>query len=226
MNHLMGHLTSCLMGCLTHDRNHGPGTGWFTAGRMGLCAGRCAGRRTGRVTDAQAGQTPADGAEIVLHQHAAHQRRELAGIDLEDFVLHAQQPRGQHRERPQPHAQQQRRHAVFPGHFAADADRLVRLAGCTDGQGDETQHGRVQLVVHVGDAVIGTVDGQRVLHQVVGADRQKIQLAGKDAGRQCGRRHLDHAAHRNPLGHRLPADDEFLPRLVEQQQRLVHLLRL
>ena len=43
--------------------------------------------------------------------------------------------------------------------------------------------------------VVGTVDGQRVLDQVVGADRKKVELARKSLGIERRRRHFYHAAH-------------------------------
>ncbi len=46
-------------------------------------------------------------------------------------------------------------------------------------------------------AVIGTVNGQRVLNQVIGADRQKIHLLGKRLRRQGCRRDFYHAADRH-----------------------------
>ena len=60
--------------------------------------------------------------------------------------------------------------------------------------GDQHQHRRVQRVIEAGHLLVGTVDGQRILNQVVGADRQEIEAAQKetDGERRC--RHFDHAA--------------------------------
>ena len=52
----------------------------------------------------------------------------------------------------------------------------------------------MQWVVKAGDLLIATVNGQRVLNQVIGADRQEIQPPQEGADGQCCRRHFDHAA--------------------------------
>ena len=45
--------------------------------------------------------------------------------------------------------------------------------------------------------MVGAVDRQGVLDQVIGANRQKIETSGEHAGGKRRRRHLDHAAHRH-----------------------------
>ncbi len=52
----------------------------------------------------------------------------------------------------------------------------------------------MQGIVEGRDLLVGTVDGQRVLDQVVGADRQEIEAAQEEADGERRRRHFDHAA--------------------------------
>ena len=50
---------------------------------------------------------------------------------------------------------------------------------------------------HACDALVRAVDGQRVLDEVVRADREEIDFLGEDLGLEGGRRHLDHDADRD-----------------------------
>ena len=43
--------------------------------------------------------------------------------------------------------------------------------------------------------LICAIDGQGVLHQVVGPDGEEIDLAGEGLGHDRGRGHLDHHSH-------------------------------
>ena len=86
----------------------------------------------------------------------------------------------------------------------------------------QLQHGRMQRVVQVRHRFVGAVDGQRVLDQVVGADRQEVEVLQEGAQRQRRRRDLDHRAqlHR-PVGD--AAVVQLGAREVEQRQRLADL---
>ena len=86
-----------------------------------------------------------------------------------------QQMRRMHGELPQPEAEQDARELHVAGHLAAHRYRLAGLLGAADDVGDQLQHGRMQGVVQMRDGVVGAVDGQRVLDQVVGADGDEIQ---------------------------------------------------
>ena len=59
---------------------------------------------------------------------------------------------------------------------------------------DQLQHRRVQRVVEVCHRIVGAIDGERVLNQVVGPDRQKIQPPREGLQRERRGRDLDHAA--------------------------------
>ena len=43
-----------------------------------------------------------------------------------------------------------------------------------------------------GDPLVGAVDGQGVLHQVVGADREEVHFLRELVGHDRRRRHFDH----------------------------------
>lgn len=49
-------------------------------------------------------------------------------------------------------------------------------------------------VVQVGDRLVGPVDGQGVLDQVVGADREEVEVAQEQRDGQRRGGHLDHGA--------------------------------
>jgi len=94
-----------------------------------------------------------------------------------------------------------------PGAAQRSADRAIsrtRRSGCDgasrlDRELHEAQHRRVQRIVEIGDLLVGAVDRQRVLDQIVGADGKEIRFAGECVGGQRGAGHLDHRAERRQL---------------------------
>ena len=52
----------------------------------------------------------------------------------------------------------------------------------------------MQRLIQVGHSLVGTIDGERVLDQIVGADCEEIDLAGQQVRRERRRRHFDHDA--------------------------------
>ena len=82
-----------------------------------------------------------------------------------------------HREVAQAEPEQQARELQVAGHLAAHGDRHSAARRGLDGARDQRQHRRVQRVVEVRHRVVGAVDGERVLDQVVGADRQEVRAA-------------------------------------------------
>src|SRR6185369_663821 len=133
-------------------------------------------------------------ARLFEAQHAADVGGNLADVGLEYPVLDLEDLRRVHREDAQAHAEEQAGQLGVAGHFAAHRDRDTDLLGALHGVGEQHQHRRVQRVVERGHLFVGTVDGQRVLDQVVGADRQEIETAQKKADGQRGGRNFDHAA--------------------------------
>jgi len=99
-----------------------------------------------------------------------------------------------HGEMAQAEAEQQPRESRVAGHFATDRDLLAGPLAGLDGVQDQVEHGRMQRVVEMRHGVVGTVDGQRVLNEVVGADGEEIQFAGESVSADSGSRNLDHAA--------------------------------
>ncbi len=71
----------------------------------------------------------------------------------------------------------------MPADFAAVADADQRL-----------QHGRMHRFVKIGNMFIAPIDCQAVLNQVVGPDREKINLFRQQVGDQYGSGGLDHDA--------------------------------
>ena len=97
------------------------------------------------------------------------------------------------------------------------------MAGA-NGVMNQRQHRRVQRIVEVVDLVIDPVDGQGVLDQIVGADRQEIQVAGEQVGTHRRCRNLDHATHRQVLIKGQPTLAQFLLGFRHQAQYLEDLL--
>ena len=59
---------------------------------------------------------------------------------------------------------------------------------------DEAQHGRMQTVGLGGEIGLATVHRERVLREIVRADRQEIRVLRELIGQQRRRRHFDHHA--------------------------------
>ena len=95
---------------------------------------------------------------------------------------------------PDQDARQQR----VGGRLAADADRLAGLAPGLGRHRDQLQHGRLPGVGEVGQVGGQPVGGHRVLRQVVGADRQEVDVLEQPVGEQRRAGHLDHHAGASP----------------------------
>ena len=126
-----------------------------------------------------------------------------------------------HRELAQAEAEQQARQAHVAGHFAAQRDRRLRFVAGFNDMRDQVDHRRMQRVIEMRHGVVAAVDRQRVLNQVVGADRQKIEALGEGLNDQCGGRNFNHAADLDlaVVGNELVF--EFLPRLRDESQSLI-----
>ncbi len=59
-------------------------------------------------------------------------------------------------------------------------------------QPDQPQHRRMQRLVVIGHPIVGAIDGQRVLDQIVGADGEEVDIGGEQVRGQRRRRDLDH----------------------------------
>ena len=100
---------------------------------------------------------------------------------------------------PQAETEQQPREVNVAGHLAAHGNRHIGRIRLTDHAGHQMQHGRVQWIEQMRDAIVGTIDRQRVLNEVVGADREKIELPQKHRQRNRRGRNFDHAADQNVI---------------------------
>ena len=85
-----------------------------------------------------------------------------------------------------------------------------------DDRGDLPQDGRVSAVVEVGDGFVRAVDGQGVLDQVVGSDREEIDLLGQMVGDHHGGGHLDHGADGQVASDGHAFGDQLVGHFVEQ----------
>ena len=78
-------------------------------------------------------------------------------------------------------------------------------------------------LVAVRDPFVGAVDGERVLNEIVGANREEVHLAREERGGEGRRGHLDHDPDRH--GRRLDtAIPELAPRLVDDRAGRSNLL--
>ena len=114
-----------------------------------------------------------------------------------------------HRKTAQAQAQQQPRHGDVAGSLTAHGNALALRGAFRDHVGHQTQHGGVQRVVQMGHRFVRAVDGQRVLDQVVRADRQEVEVAQEAAHDEGRRRHFDHGAQLHGAERR-PARQQFL----------------
>ena len=103
-------------------------------------------------------------------------RRQPSRIGPQDALLDRGDLRRVHREAAQAHRQQQLGEGRVAGHLAADADAACPAAGAARWCGDQPQDGRMPGVVEVRHVLVGAVDGQRVLDQVVGADGDEVEV--------------------------------------------------
>ena len=82
-----------------------------------------------------------------------------------------------HGELAQTKTQQHARQAHVSRHFTAHRHGNVDAVRAADDVRDQVENRGMQGVVEMGDGVVGAVDRQGVLDQVVGAYGEEIQLA-------------------------------------------------
>ena len=126
-----------------------------------------------------------------------------------------------HGKTAQAQTQQQPGHGHISGHLATHRHTLALPVALGNGVGNQAQHRRVQRIVQMRHRFIGPVNRQRVLDQVVGANRQKVEIFEEQAHRQSRRRNLDH----RPQTHRpmrLATAVQFVSGLVDQGQGLTN----
>ena len=102
------------------------------------------------------------------------------------------------------------------GHGAAYAHPDIVFMGGVDDRGDQPEHGRVTWIVQRSDTRIAPVGRHRVLDQIVRPDAEEVHFFRQLAGRQGGRRDLDHDSDRHRWADRHPGLQQFTPRLFKQ----------
>ena len=65
---------------------------------------------------------------------------------------------------------------------------------------EQLEDGRMQRIVEIGQLIVVAVDRERVLDQIVGADRDEVELADHARQRDRGSGHFDHRAELDVLG--------------------------
>jgi len=127
-----------------------------------------------------------------------------------------------HGEAAQAQAKQQTRHGHIPRHLATHAHPFALRLALRDGVGEKVQHRGMHRVVKVRDSLVGTVNRQRVLDQVVGADGEKVEVFEEQRNGERGGGHFDHGAQ---LDRALSNASGFqlLARAIDQGQRLTDL---
>ena len=126
-----------------------------------------------------------------------------------------------HGEGAQTHGQQQLGEHRVTRHFTAHAHAFACGTRLHDARVNETEHSRVPGVVEMGHLLIGAVDGQRVLDQIVRADGDEIEIA-KERGQGQGRcRHFDHGAHLD-LAKRFAGFNQLTPSVINVFQGLAN----
>ena len=161
--------------------------------RTGFRAARparaCASGRTRR-------EAPARRAASGWASASVGERLRLGERERLQHAPHKAQRRRARAQRADAQPDQQRRHARVGRDLAADRDRQAGAVGGVRRLPDEREHGRVERAVQARHHVVAAVDGERELRQVVGADREKVDVLGKAVGEQRHGGHLDHDAQR------------------------------
>ena len=101
-----------------------------------------------------------------------------------------------HAQRIHAESQEQRDSPRVAGNAAANPGPFAVGMSAGNAQRDEAQHGRVQRIDLRGELRMASIHRERVLGQVVGADREKVRLPGKLLGHERRRRDLHHDADR------------------------------
>ena len=102
---------------------------------------------------------------------------------------------------------------------------LLETIGAGDRLRDQLQHGRMPGVVEMGDGLVGAIDRERVLDEVVGADRDEVEVAQERRQHQRRRRHLDHRAELDRAV-RAAGIVELLTRARQRLDRVAHLAQV
>ena len=102
-----------------------------------------------------------------------------------------------HRKLRRPMPSSIRVSAISPAISPHTAIGIFAFAAWPMAEREQPNDGGMQRVVQVRHGLVCAVHGERVLDEVVGADRQEIELFQERAHREHGGGDLDHPAHRD-----------------------------
>ena len=103
-------------------------------------------------------------------------RCQALGIAAQYFLFDPQNLGRVHGKVPQAQTDQQTGQRRISGHFTAQRDLFARCCTLRDGVGQQMQYRWVQGVVQMRHLFVRAVNRQGVLNQVIGADRQKVEM--------------------------------------------------
>src|SRR5687768_8697598 len=109
-------------------------------------------------------------------QHARRDSPHLAGMGLDDDGARHLQRAGRHAELGEAAADEQPQQQRIGRHLAADRHRNAAADGAAADGTEQAQHRGMQRLIAVRYAIVGAIDGQRVLNEIVGADREEVDL--------------------------------------------------
>ena len=90
-----------------------------------------------------------------------------------------------------------------------------------NGVGHQAQHGRMHRVIKMSHRLVGPVNRQGVLNQVIGANRQKVKVLQKDLERERGCRDFNHGTYPDwPIWHTTVV--KLYPGMVDQSHGLTN----
>lgn len=124
----------------------------------------------------EAGQDFLQFVGIVGGEDAPDRALEVGQAGFQDDLFDFGQMGGMHGEFAQAEAEEQTGQSGVAGHFAAYGDGFTGFPGRAQGVGNEHQDGGMERVEEVGHGVVGAVDGQGILNQVIGANGQEVQF--------------------------------------------------
>ena len=118
------------------------------------------------------------------------------GIELADHMFHSRHETRRGGHGVHTHAQQQGQAAGVRGQFAADRNADALAVGRVNDPLERAHHRRMQRFVQIAHMAIVAVNGHQVMDQVVGADAEKVALAGQGVAHHHGGRGFHHDAQR------------------------------
>ena len=126
-------------------------------------------------------------------------------VDAPHRFLDPRHRRGRDAELPHAESEEHRHGALVARELAAHGDEEV-VSRRRARRGDQREHPGIQRVGQRGQLVVAALGRQRVLGEVVGADREEVDVRGEGRRLQRGGRHLDHDPDAQSCGRTAPDD--------------------